>query len=127
MMNKSTDAVYLNTTMLQFSNGGSMKKYEYCSPICTAVLFLGLVACTTNSEEVMQRPLPSYASPFINAQGINTWTVRCPMQSVTGQDDRNTNLFYKRNGMTKSLLEFCDEYDATTRIRTSQEDGDQED
>jgi hypothetical protein len=113
--------------MLQLSNGGTMKKHDYYKPVCAAVLFIGLVACASNTEEVMQRPLPSYASPFVTTQGLNTWTVRCPMQSVTGLDDRNTNMFYKRNGMTKSLLEFCDEFDATTRIQTDQEDDDQED
>jgi hypothetical protein len=106
--------------MLQLSNGGSMKKYGYHRPICAAVLFAGLTACANNAEDVTGRPLPSYASPFTNSQGFNTWTVRCPLQSITGLDDRDTSMFYKPNGMTKTLGEFCEEYDSSSRIQSPQ-------
>jgi hypothetical protein len=105
-----------NNAMLQLGNGGTMKKYGYCKSMCAAVLIVGLTACANNGEDVSERPLPSYASPFITPQGLNTWTVRCPLQTITGLDDRDTSMFYKSNGMTKTLGEFCEEHDSSSRI-----------
>jgi hypothetical protein len=99
-----------------------MKKYGYYRLTCAAVLFAGLTACANNLQDANERPLPPYALPFVTSQGLNTWTVRCPAQSMAGQDDRDTSMFYKSNGTMKSLIEFCNEYDSSSRIPGPQAD-----
>ncbi len=93
-----------------------MKRQGYPTVLCVAVLLSSLAGCASSSSGIERRPLPSYASTFITTQGLNSWTVRCPLQSITGNDDRDTSMFYKSDGTEKTLIEFCDEYDSSTRI-----------
>jgi hypothetical protein len=100
-----------------------MKKYGYCrSSMYAVMLVAALTACANNVDDASERPLPPYALPFVTPQGLNTWTVRCPLQSITGLDDRDTSMFYKSDGTMKSLIEFCNEYDSSSRIPGPQAD-----
>ena len=85
------------------------------------VVLTGLSACASGPREE-ERPLPSYAFPFITSRGLDTWTVRCPMQSITGLDRKDTSMFYNSDGTQKSLVDFCRDNDAASRIPAPSED-----
>jgi hypothetical protein len=98
------------------SKGGHMYRYG-CVRLLPAVILLGsLVSCVSDTRDSDRRPLPSYASPIV-VRGFQSWTVRCPLQSITGPDDGDTSIFYKSDGTEKTSIEFCDEYDSSSRIR----------
>ena len=92
-----------------------MKSHGCYTGSCAAVLLAFLAACSSSSPEADMRPLPSYAFSYVGPQGL-AWTVRCPLQSVTAVDNRDMSVFYNSDGTTKTLNEFCSEYDSSTRI-----------
>ncbi|MES2623668.1 MAG: hypothetical protein V4628_00180 [Pseudomonadota bacterium] len=64
-------------------------------------------------EEPSQISLPSY----VLADGFNSWSIRCPLQTITLTDYRDLTKLYKSNGAEKSFGEFCTEFDTTSRVR----------
>lgn len=91
-----------------------MQRHKYQRALCGAVLITVLSGCASNTDSDSERRLlPSYATPVGVLGG---WTVRCPLQAISGPDDRDTSMFYKSDGSAKTLDEFCSEYDAASRI-----------
>jgi hypothetical protein len=97
-----------------------MKGHGCVRTISAVILLTCITACASGPRED-QRQLPSYASPAFTTRGLQLWTVSCPLQTTIGTDDGDTSMFYKSDGTAKTLIEFCDEYDASSRIR---QDGD---
>ncbi len=93
-----------------------MKEHRCVRPMPAVMLLASLAACASDVPDSDRRPLPSYAASGPIAVGLQRWTVSCPLQSITGPDDRDTRVFYKSDGTAKTLSEFCDQYDSSSRI-----------
>jgi hypothetical protein len=97
-----------------------MKGHGCVRPVSAVILLGSLAACATGSGDSDRRPLPSYASPVVTPLGFQSWTVSCPLRSITGPHDRDTSIFYNSDGSEKTFAEFCEEYDSSSRIRQGQ-------
>jgi hypothetical protein len=94
-----------------------MQTHNYFQITHLLVLLGSLAACTSNQGSADPRPTPSYAAPILLPQGFQSWVVRCALHSIVGIDGRDKSIFYNSDGTAKSLTEFCDEYDPSTRIQ----------
>jgi hypothetical protein len=93
-----------------------MQRHGYVRVLPGVILLGSLAACVSDARDSDRRPLPSYASPVV-VRGFQSWTVSCPLQSITGPNDGDTSIFYKSDGTEKTSIEFCDQYDSSSRIR----------
>ncbi|MES2623669.1 MAG: hypothetical protein V4628_00185 [Pseudomonadota bacterium] len=94
-----------------------MIKNKYGIGMWVAITFLAACAHapeeqTDPSNQIVERELPSW----VYGVGFNSWSVRCPLQTVVINDFRMLSSLYKSNGNEKTFDEFCANYNAGSRI-----------
>lgn len=97
---------------------GKLLKY-----LTVTMLIASTIGCTSSgSDNTKQFRAPNYATAGGNAFGDdivtgNDWVIACSNGNHVSVARRETQQFYKEEGILKTKKEFCNDYESGTNIR----------